>query len=142
MKNKWNKQLEIDIDNQAWKTIFTHCFNTVNDNNLKWFQLKLIYRVLGTKSYTMKLNITDNGKCNFCHQTETLMHMFVECLNVKDLWAEIAEYVYNKIHLHINFSNFSILFGYMNFDQNKVPINILLLVTKKYIFDSSLVFMY
>ena len=136
MKNKWNKQLEIDIDNQAWKTIFTHCFNTVSDNNLKWFQLKLIYRILGTKSYTMKLNITDSDKCNFCHQTETLMHMFVECLNVKELWAEIAEYVYNKIHLHINFSNFSILFGYMNFDQNKVPINILLLVTKKYIFDS------
>ena len=75
------------------------------------------------------------------------MHMFVECLNAKDLWAEIAEYVYNKIHLHINFSNFSILFGYMNFDENKVPINVLLLVTKKYILTlvvqtTSLVFMY
>ena len=135
MKTKWNKQLEINIDNHAWKTIFSHCFNIISDNNLKWFQLKLIYRILGTKSYTMKLNITDNDKCNYCHQTETILHMFVECQNAKDLWAKIAEYIYNKIHLHINFSSFDILFGYMNFDQNRVPINTLLLVTKKYIFD-------
>ena len=136
MKNKWNKPFEINIDNQSWKTIFSHCFRTVSDNNLKWFQMKLIYRILGTKTYTTKLNITVNDKCNFCHEVETIMHMFVECPNVKDLWAEAAIYIYNKIHLHIEFSNFNILFGYMNFDQNRVPINVLLLVTKKYIFDS------
>ena len=42
-----------------------------------------------------------------------------------------------RISLEIKVSCFTIIFGYINKDQNHSPINSLILVTKKYIFDTS-----
>ena len=33
------------------------------------------------------------------------------------------------------FSKFDILFGYQNIDRNRVPLNVILLISKKYIYD-------
>ena len=77
-----------------------------------------------------KLTTTYSDKCNFCHETDTIMHMSVECTNDKELWTEIAQCVSEKIQLDINFNRLDIIFGNMKLHQYKVPVNTLLLVTK------------
>ena len=74
MKSRWNQEFEICIDHDTWR-MFSICFKTVTNNNLIWFQLKLIYRILGTNSYLHKLGIRNSLNCRYCQQPESLLHI-------------------------------------------------------------------
>ena len=54
-RSQWNQDLSIIIDNAAWKRIFYLYFNSILDNELIWFQYKLLYRILGTKNFYTRL---------------------------------------------------------------------------------------
>ena len=137
MKLRWNEEFQTQIDNNTWKTLFSICFKTVANNNLIWFQLKFIYRILGTNNYLFKLGIKNNPNCLFCHQHESLLHIFYQCPNSIQLWEDIEKLLEERIRLSIKFSCFNVVFGYINTDQNRIPINSLILITKQYIFDAS-----
>ena len=61
--------------------------------------------------------------------------MFVECKRVKDIWHSIEEYIFITINFTFKFSYFDILFGCLLINQNKTPVNAIILITKKYIYD-------
>ena len=63
---KWNNDLDIDIDNKTWRRVFYLIFNVEQDNNLIWFQYKLIHRILGTNSQLYKMSIEKSDKCRLC----------------------------------------------------------------------------
>ena len=137
MKYKWQRELQVSFDEQLWKNIFSICYKSVCNNSLIWFQLKVLYRILGTKSYLHKMAIEENAKCNHCQKMETIVHMFVECDNVKKFWNVIEKFIHQTVKLKLTFHCFDILFGYLLPGEDKVPINALILVTKKYIFDTN-----
>ena len=87
MKSKWERELQLTIDEKSWISIFSLTYFSVNNNILIWFQLKLSYRILGTKEYLNKINVNNNSDCNHCQQRETILHMFVECDRVIDFLA-------------------------------------------------------
>ena len=62
---------------------------------------------------------------------------FYECPNSRELWNNIEKLLKERVSLKTKFSCFTIIFGYVNKDQNHIPINSLILVTKKYILDTS-----
>ena len=133
MKQKWQFELDINIDDKMWMSIFNVCFNSLDNNSLQWFQLKLIYRILPTKAYLRKINIVDTAECSYCQESETILHMFVECNRIVEFWNEIEELICQIIGFQIKLSAFDKMFGYQNRDRNKIPLNLILLVTKKYI---------
>ena len=136
MKEKWNSDLTVFIDNQTWKSIFNTCYFTAHDNSLIWFQLRIIYQILGTGYYLYKIGLSPTPLCRKCtNNPETLMHLFDECPVVATFWTKIQEHVERKINLNLT-TNFDILLGHLLSHQSKSPINILILLTKKYIFDS------
>ena len=57
-----------------------------HNNTLVWFQIKVLYRVIGTRSYLCKLRLVDSSNCVHCGENEIIVHMFVECENVKKIW--------------------------------------------------------
>ena len=79
MKFKWQNELCIAIDNETWTRIFITLHQSVNNNVLIWFQLKLIYRILGTKECLNKINILNSSNCNHWQERETIVHMFDQC---------------------------------------------------------------
>ena len=137
MKLKWYTDLQIHFDDDIWNNMFKICFTSVTNNDLIWFQVKVIYRLLGTNRYLHKLGIVEDSLCNQCGERETLTHLLVDCCFVKDKWKILENYVCNSINLKIMLERTEILLGYQFQHQNRVPINTLLLVTKKYIFDIS-----
>ena len=64
--------------------------------------------------------------------------MFVACPMVKELWNTIEKYIKNRIGLTVSFSAFNIMFGHTLTDHNQIPINTMLLVTQKCIFDAAI----
>ena len=57
MKEKWNRDLPVRIDELTWKTTFNICFNTstLHENVLIWFKMKILHRILGVKKHLWKL---------------------------------------------------------------------------------------
>ena len=138
MKQKWERDVNLNIDEDTWKISFNLCFKTVCNNSLIWFQIKLLYRVLGTRSYMHKLNLIQNGNCVDCGESETIIHMFVECLYVKRIWHSLEEAIRQTTKINLSFGLREIIFGYHINNQYKIPINAMILITKKYIFDTKL----
>ena len=137
MKHKWNRDLNVIIDNITWKNIFIHTFN-MHDNDLIWFQIKLIYRILGTKVYQNKIGLSEQFMCSFCqNQAETLIHMFTECIKTQEIWKSLEMHIYQKTQKRVIFPKLTILFGYLIHDQNNEPLNMIILLTKVYIFKCS-----
>ena len=120
--------MQATINKMVWSSIFSVAYQTANNNLLVCFQLKLLYRILGTKEYLNKINIVNSSDCNHYHEKETIVHMFVECDRVKVFWREIEKLIYETTLLQIHFSKFDILFGYQNIDRNRVPLNVILLI--------------
>ena len=46
----------------------------------KWFQYRIICRLIGTNQYLKNINIKESPLCGICNQErETIVHLFAKC---------------------------------------------------------------
>ena len=124
-----------EITKEIWTLIYRICFYSINDNQMIWFQYRILYKILGTRYYLKKLKIEMNSQCSFCHQyEEDLEHLFCNCDKVTQLWDNLMQWINNKIGLNFKLTNLTKLMGYLANDQHFWPFNLILMTTRKYIF--------
>ena len=63
--DKWERQLELHFDLDVWSHVFSVPFTCTVDSKLKWFQFRLIHRVLGTNSFLCKIHKLDSNVYTF-----------------------------------------------------------------------------
>ena len=132
---KWNRDLNINIDNNSWKLIYRICFNTLNENKLVWLQYRILTRCIGVKKLLKKINIMENDLCRLCNkEEETILHLFAECVVSKQIWNNLQTWIKNVLKINISFTQYSVIMGYQYQDQNFVPINTIMMKTKYYLF--------
>ena len=87
IETKWSLELNLECTTAMWKLIYKSCFQSVNDNTYKWFQYRIIHRIIGTKKYLKKIKRSDCDQCRLCGECEeTSLHLFSECYKVQNLW--------------------------------------------------------
>ena len=59
---KWNNTF-LDLD---WPAIYSSLKNSTSDTRLKWFQYRILHRVLTTNDYLYKRKVIDSDGCTFC----------------------------------------------------------------------------
>ena len=60
-------------------------FKITNDTCLRWFQYRLLYRVLPTSCFLYIRKLVDSTMYSLCHQVqETLSHVFLNCPKIQD----------------------------------------------------------
>ena len=119
--SKWNAQFV----NLKWEKIFIEINRNTLDTKLKWFLLKIIYRIIPTNRHLSLLRIRDNSLCNFCDMYEqTISHLFWNCHKVAHFWRSLEDLVRNACtHLQsFSFSEELILFG----DKDDLEIDLIL----------------
>ena len=136
-REKWEIEIGIKINKEVWRHIYQICHCSIRDNTYKWFQLRILYRILGTRSYLAKLSLSEDPKCPRCHEIETIHHLLITCPSVQEFWKILSEHIKSKVNCTLKFTPFTIIFGYTLTESSQQPINTILLVAKKYIFDSS-----
>ena len=96
--DKWSKELNTEVD---VKEVFGRIFKTTYDSCLRWFQYKLLYRLLPTGFFFFGGGtIVDSPRCPFCNQAdETLLHMFWDCLKTRNFWLHVQSWI------HTNFTH-------------------------------------
>ena len=89
--NKWSKELNTETD---VKEIFDIIFKTTNASCLRWFQYKLLYRLLPTGHFLYLRKLVDSPRCTLCnHADETILHMFWDCPKIQDYWLDVQNWI-------------------------------------------------
>ena len=135
-KDKWNLELDLQINKLTWKHIFHICFKSVYNDDLVWLQYKILHRILGTQRLMLNMKITDSDLCRLCNScSETLLHLLVNCNHVVRLWRNLESWLKMALNMNFTFTSNDIILGYLINSNISTPINVIIMVTKKYIFS-------
>ena len=67
------------IQNLPWQSFF-HQLSKIHDSNMKWFQMRIMHRIIGTNVILNEMGVTNNNKNSFCLiAKDTIQHIFWEC---------------------------------------------------------------
>ena len=131
--NKWNAVFL----NLNWKEIFTKSWKISTDTRLKWFQIRLLHRILATNKFLYTCKIVDSPLCSFCKaEEETLLHLFWDCKIINKLWTDFEQMLKTSCtHCEgFAFSKQLVLFGIEENVQTDKAMDFIILVLKFYIY--------
>ena len=100
------------------------------------FQYKILNNVLYLNEKLFHFGLVDSGKCSFCLlSNETPIHIFSECLIVKELWNCLCD-VFKDYVSCPNLSLQSATLGFTSNTENSISINHIVLLFKHYVYKS------
>ena len=131
--DKWENKMQINFNLCKWSLVFKVPFTCTVDTKLRWFQFRLIHRILGTNSFLFKINKVDSNVCVFCkEEEETLIHLFCSCIYSINFWTSLVYWVKDKIDISLYLDNKVILFG--NANNSLKCLNLILLLSRFHIY--------
>ena len=129
---KWEVELNYNFDN--WQTIYKLPFCLQLESKYKWFQYRIVTRILGTNRLLHKMHIAASDLCTFCRkEPETIIHLFCKCENVIPLWQSLRDLILSNYAKVLILNDLTILFGLFN-DQSEKAINKLIIWLKFFIY--------
>ena len=111
-RTRRSEKLEIDITPGVWQAANRICLKTIDSNEFKWFQYRILNRILCTREYLVKLRISDSATYVFCEgQTETMVHLITSCNKGQKFWQDINSWLSRVSNFQIPLNPVSILLG-------------------------------
>ena len=130
---KWNQSLDCNVI--PWRPLYKSCFYSILDNHYAWFQYRILHRILGVQDLLFKIKISDTNKCRLCgEQKETIIHLFTECRKSVVLWENLLSWIHSNVTIRIELNKADKILGYVQPDSNFWSLNLILTVTRYYIF--------
>ena len=84
------------------------------------------------------INIANSPLCSICKSSEeNLLHLFVYCSKVKEIWNGLENWLRIKIDSNLHLSDSTIILGLNSNSKYSVSINLLILLTKYFIYSYS-----
>ena len=137
--NKWEETYQNNDLN--WEKIFLQPFTTTLDNQLRWFQLRVIHRRIPTKRFLYFCKISETPLCPFCdNQEESLIHMLWSCpLSIK-FWTDLSTLINEKCQHTRNFAfnEILIIFGMSHQILTDSVMDFILLLAKFYLYKNKI----
>ncbi len=115
-----------------WTQLWNICYTTTTEPRLKSLQWKILHRVYPTNILLKKMGKSHSDLCAVCHETDTLEHFFVDCMQVKPMWQRIERSLFNNpAENRPGITNEDKIFGYkFNEINNYVLENVLIMIGK------------
>ena len=91
---KWETDLECEIDAEEIPKVYTLIAKATKDVNLRYLQFKLLHRICPCNKFLTKINILNNELCDICeNEVEDLLHIFWRCESINALWNDIFKWM-------------------------------------------------
>lgn len=123
-----------NICTEDMTTSFTNIYELTPDCAIRYFQYKLLHRILICNEKLYRWGIEASDLCNFCHEeVETICHIFFECEVSKLIWHQLKYYLKNSFNIEFDFSPLQMLLN----RETSVPaiVNKICLIGKFILFD-------
>ena len=133
---KWNDSFA-DLN---WFEIFRKCYKC-QDMQLRWFQMRVLHRILNTRKYLHECKIVDDPVCNFCQtEVQTIQHLLWSCSIVQKFWTELSLLISSNCQhcVHLTFSEVLVIFVNKEGLETDFGLNYILLLAKFYIYKAYL----
>ena len=134
---KWNQLFH----NINWKKVFTTVYTSTTEVKLRWFQYRIIHRIIPTQRFLYIRKIVGSPLCNFCYSVEQdIDHLFFDCRVVNNFWIELENLLKNNcIHCQgLNISKELVIFGTTNTFHSDKVFDLLLIWAKFFIYKCKL----
>ena len=79
--------------------------------NSKNFTLKLIHRILVSKKELHLFGVSNNSKCTYCCQPDSISHTFIECHHSKKFFQNVLQHFKEENATSLTQSDEELLFG-------------------------------
>ena len=132
--NSWNSKFS---ENIIWQKVFKNV-QYIREIKFKWFQIRLVNRILATNDVLLHMKVRSNNLCSFCStERENIQHLFWNCDVVKNFWA-CLELNVNKCNQEINvkLTELFILFGYNQNCKSDRAFDYIVLLAKYFIYTN------
>ena len=122
-----------------WPVIYKNCFKCIEENQVVFFcQYRILFKILGTKDYFKKVKLFTDSVCGLCLQTnEIIEHLFCRCTKSLELWENVKQCISRKLSITFDFNESTMILGYLTTDNKFWPINLILTMTRQYIYKCS-----
>ena len=85
---KWNDKLNTEIN---WYKTFK-MMQSIPEIKLKWFQVRVIHRILPTNVVLSCMGVKSDNRCSFCLQEkDSIEHMLWRCAHVNAFWTQLQQ---------------------------------------------------
>jgi hypothetical protein len=133
-KQKWGEKLGLHFTDEEWKTCCLMPFKCTMEVKLRWFQYRILNRILTTNTFMYTIGQRNDNLCTFCNrEPETIKHLFTECEKVKNIWAQLQTWLLQKLGFTVIFNKNHILFG-TELKKTNHAANLILILTKFHIY--------
>ena len=125
-------------ENFDWKKIYILPRVVTINSFQRNFQYKILHNILYLNKMLFTFGKIKAPLCSFCHSyDETIKHIFLECIYVKQLWNHLRLFLTNDISLPI-LTPQTAIFGFINGIENNVYKikNHMLLIFKLHVYKS------
>jgi hypothetical protein len=134
-QGKWTEYLETNIESDTWENIFLIPYLCTQETKLRAMQFNILHCVLPTNAFLFRAKLKNTPNCSFCHiQKETIEHLFWDCIKIKNIWLQLADFLQSK-HIEYIFTKQNVLLGDTNGPK---LIEHLKLIIKEYIYYTKL----
>ena len=117
------------------KGVNTMPFIVTEDTKLRWFQYKIIHRIITTNKLLHKMKISNSTLCNFCNNDEeTILRLFYTCEVTNSFWRNLFVWIQTNSNVSLDLEHKTIIFGVRNIGKCTECINLMLILAKYYIF--------
>lgn len=121
----------LDITEEDWSFYCSVPFKCSSDVNLRWFQYRLLQRIIPSNKYLHLIKAITHDTCTFCHRyVETIEHLFYYCPLSVRLWNHLQTLL-NNIDIGIVLDIKTVLFG----ADIARELNLIIILVKKFIFN-------
>lgn len=129
----WERLIDKDI---VWPKVFS-VTRKIQEVKLKWFQMKINYRVLVTNSILRDMGVLASNLCNFCKvERDTIYHYVWHCEHAQAFWVDFENYLRDKCHncSRLKLNSTIVLFGYDDNIKTDAGFDHILLIAKFYVY--------
>jgi exonuclease III/uncharacterized protein (UPF0305 family) len=123
-----------------WRKVF-HWLHGIQDVNLKWFQGRIIHRIIGTNVMLKSMGVSTDDRCGLCgNDKDSIDHFLWKCHVAKTFWEQFTDNINEKVETQngITLSESLILFGVENNVHIDKVLYLILIIAKQYLYKCKL----
>jgi hypothetical protein len=131
---KWNTKVVFDIE---WKKCF-YKLQKIKDVTMKWFQIRIVHRIIATNVMLKEMRVTNTDLCSFCHrEKDSISHMFWHCRFSQNFWIAFENWIKENCDnvCNLKMSESMVLFGIAANMLTDPVFDFIVLLAKQYIYS-------
>lgn len=118
-ESKWQEEFGLEASpKDSWRTLYKPPIEK-RTGALQW---RIVHGIIATNTYRAHTDPQIGNACPFCGETETIFHLFSQCMRLQPLFTQMEEWCQNMGEV---FSIMSFIYG-PKYSWNRKQIHVLI----------------